>query len=86
MTLHHIDCYRLGDGADLDVLEIEGLLEEGVVVIEWGAFADLSEYSPIRGRLEVVSATERRLVLDGNVPSRVDDAMSSLHAHRGAPT
>ncbi|GAC1339345.1 MAG: tRNA (adenosine(37)-N6)-threonylcarbamoyltransferase complex ATPase subunit type 1 TsaE [Candidatus Dormibacteria bacterium] len=74
-SLHHIDCYRLGPGADLEVLELEGLLEDGVVAMEWAEYADLRAYSPLRLRLEVVAAEQRTLRLDAVAPQRIREAL-----------
>lgn len=34
--LNHLDLYRLKSPAELDILEPEEMLEEGVTVVEWG--------------------------------------------------
>ena len=34
--LVHVDAYRLGDGAELDDLDLDASLEESVTVVEWG--------------------------------------------------
>lgn len=53
VPLTHVDAYRLREAgsADLDDLELEGALEDGVVVVEWGEglVDDLSD-----ARLDVV--------------------------------
>jgi tRNA threonylcarbamoyladenosine biosynthesis protein TsaE len=36
-TLNHLDLYRLTRPGELEVLEPEALVEEGVTVVEWGA-------------------------------------------------
>jgi len=36
IQLAHVDLYRLESGADLGDLDLEDLLEEGVVAVEWG--------------------------------------------------
>lgn len=33
----HVDAYRLGDGAELDDLDLDESLRESVTVVEWGA-------------------------------------------------
>lgn len=76
-SLHHIDCYRLGPGADLEVLDIEALLDDGVVAMEWAGYADLRMYAPVRLRLEVVAPDERRLTLDPAAPERFAVAFGS---------
>ncbi len=35
-ALVHVDAYRLGDGAELDDLDLDAFVEEAVTVIEWG--------------------------------------------------
>ncbi len=46
ITVHHIDLYRLGRGASIEVLELDALLCEGAAAIEWGGYADLSAFNP----------------------------------------
>jgi tRNA threonylcarbamoyladenosine biosynthesis protein TsaE len=46
VTVHHIDLYRLGPGAAVDVLDLDTLLLSGAVVVEWGGFADLERLHP----------------------------------------
>jgi tRNA threonylcarbamoyl adenosine modification protein YjeE len=46
IIVHHLDLYRLGPGASIDVLDIEGLLLDGAAVVEWGGYADLSHLQP----------------------------------------
>jgi tRNA threonylcarbamoyladenosine biosynthesis protein TsaE len=36
-TLNHLDLYRLTRPAELEVLEPEALVEDGVTVVEWGS-------------------------------------------------
>lgn len=69
ITLHHIDLYRLGPAPSLDFLDIDGLLEEGAVVVEWAEYADLSH---------LVTAT-----LSIEAPSHAADHRE-LRLHQGA--
>jgi tRNA threonylcarbamoyl adenosine modification protein YjeE len=46
VTVHHIDLYRLGPGASIDVLDVDALLADGAVVVEWGGYADLGHLGP----------------------------------------
>ena len=46
LTVHHLDLYRLGPGADVDVLDLDTLLLSGAAVLEWGAYADLGHLQP----------------------------------------
>jgi tRNA threonylcarbamoyl adenosine modification protein YjeE len=46
ITVHHIDLYRLGPEAAVDVLDLDTLLLSGAVVVEWGGFADLEPLHP----------------------------------------
>ena len=45
ITVHHLDLYRLGPGASIDVLDLDTLLLDGAAVIEWGGYADLSGFA-----------------------------------------
>ena len=77
LTLHHVDCYRLGPGAALDVLDVDGLLEDGAVAAEWAEFADLGRWSPVNLTIEVVSPQRRVLLLDASAPVRLEQAFAS---------
>ncbi|HWF58265.1 MAG TPA: tRNA (adenosine(37)-N6)-threonylcarbamoyltransferase complex ATPase subunit type 1 TsaE [Candidatus Dormibacteraeota bacterium] len=46
VTVHHLDLYRLGPGASVDVLDLDTLLVDGAAVIEWGGFAELGHLQP----------------------------------------
>jgi tRNA threonylcarbamoyladenosine biosynthesis protein TsaE len=46
ITVHHVDLYRLGPGASIDVLDLDSALIDGAAVIEWGGYADLSGLRP----------------------------------------
>jgi len=74
LTLHHLDLYRLGDGASLALLDIDGLLETGAVVVEWGDRADLSRWTPSRVEVEIGPREERVFILDGSASARLRGA------------
>src|SRR5579884_1341627 len=38
VTLHHVDLYRLGEGAGLDALDVDSLVDDGALAVEWGAY------------------------------------------------
>jgi N-acetylmuramate 1-kinase len=46
MTVHHLDLYRLGAGASIDVLDLDTALLDGAAVIEWGHYANLKGFRP----------------------------------------
>ena len=46
ITIHHTDLYRLGPGATIDVLDLDTLLGDGAVAVEWGGYADLEHLHP----------------------------------------
>ncbi|MFN2451466.1 MAG: tRNA (adenosine(37)-N6)-threonylcarbamoyltransferase complex ATPase subunit type 1 TsaE [Candidatus Dormibacteria bacterium] len=81
-TLHHLDCYRLGQGASLEVLDLEGLLEDGVVAMEWAGYADLRPYAPVRLRLETLGPERRLLRLEPGAPGRLERALCGPGAAR----
>lgn len=71
-TLHHLDAYRLGAGTDLRCeVDLEGLLEEGVVVVEWSEFVPVDDLNAIMVRLEVDAPDVRTAILDAFAPARV---------------
>ena len=81
VVLHHLDCYRLGPGADLDALDLDGLLEEGAVAVEWAEYAPhLGEAAhPVRIHIEVVDAQRRRVTLS-QVPTHLAAALDAVAA------
>jgi tRNA threonylcarbamoyladenosine biosynthesis protein TsaE len=64
VLLHHLDLYRLGPGADVTFLDIDGLLQGGAVVVEWGDLADLSRFAPIDVSVDV-DADNARVISRG---------------------
>jgi tRNA threonylcarbamoyladenosine biosynthesis protein TsaE len=63
VVLHHLDCYRLGPGADLDVLDLDGLLDHGAVAVEWADYSPhLAGPHAARVRIEVLGRDLRRIV------------------------
>ena len=83
LTLHHIDCYRLGAGADVGFLDLDALLEDGAVAIEWGGLALLGAYQPVRVIIDVGSGDERAIELGVGAPERFIHTMQSLSALDG---
>jgi len=63
VTVHHLDCYRLGDGADLSLLDLDWLLSTGLVVLEWAVYADLERFKPIQVHFEALEPTRRRIIV-----------------------
>jgi tRNA threonylcarbamoyladenosine biosynthesis protein TsaE len=72
LELHHIDLYRLGPGADITVLDLEGLLERGAVAVEWGEYADLSALRPVSIEIDTADPDARVVTLRGDqAPDRI---------------
>lgn len=61
--LAHVDLYRIERAAELEELGLEDLLEDGVVVVEWGD--RLSAPDALRVTIETLDADHRRLRLEG---------------------
>jgi len=77
VTLHHLDCYRLGPGADLDGLDLDTLTEDGAVAVEWADYAPmLSRYRPVHVHIEVLDESRRRITV-GDVPAHLAGALES---------
>lgn len=69
IVLHHLDCYRLGPGADLDALDLDTLLDEGAVAVEWADYAPrLMMHHPVRVHIDVLDHTRRRITVDAAPP------------------
>lgn len=69
--LHHIDLYRLGADADITFLDLDGLLEDGAVAVEWGELADLRRFDPVRISIDSNPAGVRCCVLEHGAPQRL---------------
>ena len=67
LQLAHVDLYRLEAGAGVADLGLEQLLDDGVVVVEWGD--RWPALGAARVRLEPVDASTRRLRLSGGGPA-----------------
>jgi tRNA threonylcarbamoyladenosine biosynthesis protein TsaE len=80
VVLHHLDCYRLGPGADLDALDLDGMVEEGAVAVEWAEYAPaLVALAPARIRIEVLDDHRRRIVIGDAAPHLLQN-VPALHA------
>ena len=71
LPLHHIDLYRLGAAADISFLDLDTLLEDGVVAVEWGELADLRRFDPLRIAIDAEPDGSRCCVLEQGAPERV---------------
>lgn len=60
LSLHHIDLYRMGAGADITSLDVEGLLDDGAVAVEWGELADLRRFDPVSIAIDSDAAGDGR--------------------------
>ena len=71
LPLHHIDLYRLGPGADITFLDLDDLLEDGAVAVEWGELADLRRFDPVRISIEADRDGARCCAVAEGAPRRV---------------
>jgi tRNA threonylcarbamoyladenosine biosynthesis protein TsaE len=71
LTLHHLDLYRLGPGANVALLDIDDLLESGAVVVEWGELADLGAHAPVRIDIAIAGRETRIITLAVGAPPRI---------------
>ncbi|MBV9100077.1 MAG: tRNA (adenosine(37)-N6)-threonylcarbamoyltransferase complex ATPase subunit type 1 TsaE [Candidatus Dormibacteraeota bacterium] len=74
LRLHHIDLYRLGSGADTAFLDIDGLLEDGAVAVEWGELGRLDRFRPARISVEPEDGDARAIALESGSPPRLAEA------------
>ena len=60
-SLHHLDLYRLGPGAGIALLDLDTLLESAPAAVEWGSYADLAAWRPLRLTLDIEGDQARRI-------------------------
>ena len=78
VTLHHIDCYRLGEGADLESLDVDSLAEDGAVAVEWAAYApQLDELNAAHLHIDVLDRTRRRITMRA-LPAHLRAALDGM--------
>ncbi len=71
LMLYHIDAYRLDEPRQLEALGFDEFCRpEAVVVVEWAdrVWGLLTDYNPIRLRLEHVAQEQRRIIME-NIPN-----------------
>lgn len=80
ITIHHLDLYRLGPGASIDVLDLDTLLGDGAAVIEWGAYADLGSFAPSTVSIAGgdLRDTDRELRLESGAAPHIAGAWATL--------
>ena len=77
LRLHHLDAWRLGAGAALpDDVDLEGMLDDGAVVIEWGGLVELPGVPALHLRLEAPDPEHRLLTVVGAGEPRLLAALS----------
>lgn len=80
LTVHHVDLYRLGPGADVEVLDLETALLDGALIIEWGEYADLAGFEPVVISIDAPpgAAGDQRVVrLTGGVAAHLREAWAT---------
>jgi tRNA threonylcarbamoyladenosine biosynthesis protein TsaE len=78
LTLHHLDLYRLGAGASLQMLDLDTQLDDGAVVVEWGDLGELGRWTPIRVAASIDGPESRRFrLLTADVPAPIRSAWDS---------
>lgn len=76
LTLHHVDLYRLGEHAGLDALDVDTLVEDGALAVEWGAYApQLDSLGAAHVHIEALDDSHRRLTLRG-LPAHLAAALA----------
>lgn len=84
ITVHHIDLYRLGAGASIDVLDLDAALLGGAAVIEWGHHADLGGFRAFTLSISDEGERDHReLRLHAPAPPHIADAWATLLTSEG---
>jgi tRNA threonylcarbamoyladenosine biosynthesis protein TsaE len=82
VVLHHLDCYRLGPGADMDTLDLDTMLDQGAVAVEWAEYAPvLAWLHPVHVRLEVLDEQRRRISVE-DLPPHLATALAQADVRR----
>ena len=76
ITLHHIDLYRLGAGAETASLALEELLDQGVVAVEWAEYAQLDAFAPVWIAIDAPDPQSRVITLEAAAPERMHLALA----------
>lgn len=77
VVLHHLDFYRLGSGADLGAFDLDTLLDDGAVAVEWAEYAQaLANLHPVRVHIDVLDHMRRQLTF-GGLPSHLASALAA---------
>lgn len=87
LVLHHVDLYRLGPRADLQVLDLEALAEEGALAIEWAEFAGADRLARLRAVAIEIAVPDPRsdrriLTLAASAPARLRAALATVGGTR----
>ena len=71
--LHHLDLYRLGPGAGIRLLDLDGLLESAPAAVEWAGYADLRPWRPLCLDLDIAGDQLRHIEAraPGDAPPRL---------------
>ncbi|MGO8687912.1 MAG: tRNA (adenosine(37)-N6)-threonylcarbamoyltransferase complex ATPase subunit type 1 TsaE [Candidatus Dormibacteria bacterium] len=59
--LHHLDLYRLGPGARIALLDLDGLLDSAPAAVEWAGYADLQPWRPLHLFIDIAGDDLRHL-------------------------
>lgn len=72
--LFHIDLYRLGDTINGIIPEMEDYIGDGVMIIEWAQYLDISYY-----RLKNAVAVQFQITTGDDREIRIETALEYLH-------
>jgi tRNA threonylcarbamoyladenosine biosynthesis protein TsaE len=71
--LHHLDLYRLGPGARIGLLDLDGLLDSAPAAVEWAGHADLEPWRPLNVVIDIAGDEIRHLTV--HQPERAPDRL-----------
>ncbi|HOJ76931.1 MAG TPA: tRNA (adenosine(37)-N6)-threonylcarbamoyltransferase complex ATPase subunit type 1 TsaE [Bacillota bacterium] len=63
-TLNHLDLYRLRSLFELDIIEPDELIEEGITIVEWGKMLlDKLQTDYLEVKIELLESGSRQVIL-----------------------
>lgn len=82
LPLHHLDLYRLGEGAETEEFDLDLLAGDGIVAVEWASLALEEDFLPGTIVLDMcpLEGDSREIRIQEDAPERVRQVMGKWTA------